>query len=114
MKFQEVTRENLNYSLHELLFNPYYKTQVNRVSKIFKDRPLSAMDTAMYWVDYIIRHEGALHNRSKGLDLKWYEYYLLDIILLGVMLSLLLLVIICIVLRKVSNVFRKVEKVKTK
>jgi hypothetical protein len=38
------------------------------------------MDTAIYWVEYVIRHKGAPHLRVAGLDLPWYQYHLIDVI----------------------------------
>jgi glucuronosyltransferase len=49
------------------------------MSFIFHDRPMSTIDKAVYWVEYVIRHKGANHLRSPAVELKWYQYYLLDI-----------------------------------
>lgn len=49
------------------------------MSSIFHDRPMSAIDKAIYWVEYVIRHKGAHHLRSSAVDLTWYQYYLLDV-----------------------------------
>lgn len=43
---------------------------------------MSALDTAVYWVEYVIRHGGAHHLRTAAVDLTWYQYYLLDVIAL--------------------------------
>lgn len=51
---------------------------------MLQDTPLSALNTAMYWIEYVIRHKGAPHLRSAAQDLKWYQLYLLDV--LGVLL----------------------------
>lgn len=59
------------------------------MSSIFQDRPMSALDTAVYWVEYVIRHNGAHHLRSSAVDLTWYQYYLLDLI--AFILSIILL-----------------------
>lgn len=40
------------------------------------------MDTAIYWIEYVARHRGARHLRSAGADLPWYEYFLVDVILI--------------------------------
>jgi len=58
------------------------------------------MDTAMFWIDYVIEHRGAPHMVSAGLDLPWYQFYLLDII--GIALALILLPIfgLCLICRK--------------
>ncbi|CAG9762822.1 unnamed protein product [Ceutorhynchus assimilis] len=46
----------------------------------FKDRPLSPMDTAIYWVEHIARHKGGEHMRSRAIDMPFYQVYLLDVI----------------------------------
>lgn len=40
---------------------------------------MKPMDTAVYWVEYIIRHQGAPILQSAAKDLAWYQYYLVDI-----------------------------------
>jgi len=52
---------------------------------------MSALDKAIYWVEYVIRHKGAHHLHSVAVDLKWYQYFSLDVIsFLTVVLMLLL------------------------
>lgn len=53
---------------------------MKRISQLFTDRPASALETAVYWVEYVIRHQGAPHLRSIAVDLSWYQYYLVDVI----------------------------------
>lgn len=64
------------------------------MSTIFHDRPMSSIDTAIYWVEYVIRHKGAHHLRSPAVELSWYQYYLLDVISF-LMSIILLLILIC-------------------
>lgn len=44
------------------------------------DRPVDPMSTAMYWIEFVIRHGGAPHLRTAALRLRWYEYFYLDIL----------------------------------
>lgn len=62
------------------------------MAAIFHDRPMSALDTAVYWVEYVIKHGGAQHLRSPAVELSWYQYRLLDVFSLttSVALSLIL------------------------
>lgn len=46
-----------------------------------KDRPVAPLDSAVYWSEYVIKHKGAHHFRSAALDLTWYQYYTIDVIL---------------------------------
>lgn len=81
------------------------------MSSIFHDRPMSALNTAVYWVEYVIRNKGAHHLRSAAVDLTWYQYYLLDFIALFI---IILMFFICIgyfitkrIMRLMFNMFTK-------
>jgi glucuronosyltransferase len=65
-----------------------------RTSRIFHDRPQSALDTAIFWTEYVIRHGGAPHLQSAAVKLAWYQYLLIDVItlMLGSVLIFLLIV----------------------
>lgn len=53
-------------------------------SKVLHDQPMKPLDKAMFWIEYVLRHQGAPHLRSAALNLAWYQYLLLDVIgLLG-------------------------------
>lgn len=41
------------------------------------DRPMSPQETAVFWVEYIIRHRNVLH--SPAINLSWYQVQLLDV-----------------------------------
>jgi glucuronosyltransferase len=49
------------------------------LSAIFKDQPESPLDRAVFWAEFVVRHNGAAHLRSGSRDLYWYQYYLLDV-----------------------------------
>jgi glucuronosyltransferase len=57
-----------------------YRENAQRLSRIFSDQPLTPLEQAVYWTEYVIRHKGAPHLRSAVLDLAWYQYFLLDVI----------------------------------
>lgn len=57
-----------------------YAQNAKKVKKIFKDRPLLPSESVVYWTEYVIRHNGALHLKSHAWNLTWYQYYLLDVI----------------------------------
>jgi glucuronosyltransferase len=57
-----------------------YRENAQRLSRIYRDQPLTPLQQAVYWTEYVIRHKGAPHLRSAVLDLAWYQYFLLDVI----------------------------------
>jgi glucuronosyltransferase len=52
---------------------------MNKMSALSKDEPQSPLNRAVWWAEYVIRHNGAKHLRSAALDLAWYQYLLLDV-----------------------------------
>jgi glucuronosyltransferase len=57
-----------------------YRENAQRLSRIYRDQPLTPLEQAVFWTEYVIRHKGAPHMRSAVLDLTWYQYFLLDVI----------------------------------
>ncbi|KAH8242766.1 hypothetical protein KR032_001882, partial [Drosophila birchii] len=112
MDYRHISEEKLERALVELLTNPKYKANMDRASKIFRDRPLGAMDTVMYWIDYIIEHRGAPHLVAAGVNLPWYQFYLLDVVAIIVLIISLFVIIIYNVIRKVktSQVITQLKK----
>ncbi|XP_022223491.2 UDP-glycosyltransferase UGT5-like [Drosophila obscura] len=71
----------------EILDNPKYNQAVKAFSSLYRDRPLSARQTLLYWVDYVIRHHGAPHLQSPVVHMSLIEAHNLDIyaLLLGIL-----------------------------
>lgn len=62
-----------------------YKEAAVRMSRIYRDRPVPPLDTAVFWVEHVLRHGGAPHLRPASTSLSWYQVALLDV--LGVILA---------------------------
>jgi len=106
-----ITEETFEKDIKHIINDKKFSQNVKRMSSIFRDRPMSALDTAVYWAEYVIRHKGAHHLRSAAVDLTWYRYYLLDFI---VFLFIIVLFFMCIlyfitkrIMRLLFNLFHK-------
>ncbi|XP_069681756.1 UDP-glycosyltransferase UGT5-like isoform X1 [Periplaneta americana] len=80
LDYEEITKQNVLNALRTVLEQPSYMENARHTAQIFRDRPLSALDTAIFWTEYVLRHKGAPHLRSAAVDLTWYQYLLLDVI----------------------------------
>ncbi|CAG9767024.1 unnamed protein product [Ceutorhynchus assimilis] len=105
LMIKDLTKRELIKSIKELLHDSKYSKSAKEVSKLFKDRPMSAKETAIYWIEYVLRHKGAPKLQSFAKQLAWYQYYLLDLITiivctLSTIILLLVLFIKCIFLSK--------------
>ncbi|XP_049793203.1 UDP-glycosyltransferase UGT5-like isoform X32 [Schistocerca nitens] len=94
-----ITEDSLRWALAEVLTVPRYREKAQRLSRIFNDRPVKPLDEAVYWTEYVIRHQGAPHLRSAALDLAWYQYLLLDVVAVLVAAAAVLLLAAGIAIR---------------
>ncbi|XP_031777616.1 UDP-glucuronosyltransferase 2C1-like [Nasonia vitripennis] len=74
----ELMQETFTKAITELIRNPTYRKNSEKLKNLFMDRPMSPMDTAVYWVEYIGRH-GKNALRSPLVDMPWYQKKLLDV-----------------------------------
>ncbi|KAJ8980271.1 hypothetical protein NQ317_005129 [Molorchus minor] len=64
LSYSDLTEENFAETLDLLLNDQTYSENAKRRSKLMKDRPVKPKDLAVYWTEYIIRHNGAPHLRT--------------------------------------------------
>ncbi|KAI4497701.1 hypothetical protein M0802_007241 [Mischocyttarus mexicanus] len=94
LDYEHMTQKDMDFAMNEILFNPIYKKTAHEVAKKFIDRPFKPIDTANYWIEYVIKY-GTNSLRSPAMDLNWWEIALLDVY---VFLLLVLFVIIYIII----------------
>ena len=75
---------------------------------------MSALDTAVYWTEYVIRHKGAHHLKTAAVHMPWYQYLLLDVIAFLAATVISAFTILYYVLRTICRCFRPAKKVKAK
>ncbi|XP_061658899.1 UDP-glucuronosyltransferase 1-2-like isoform X2 [Syngnathoides biaculeatus] len=87
----DLTRD-FEAGLNEVLSQDSYRRNMRRLSDLHRDQPMTAMDRAIFWVEYVMRHKGAPHLRTGAYEMPWYAYYGVDVAVLllaiGAVLSL--------------------------
>uniref|UniRef100_A0A1B0D0T1 Uncharacterized protein n=1 Tax=Phlebotomus papatasi TaxID=29031 RepID=A0A1B0D0T1_PHLPP len=84
-----LTEESLLTTINQVLYDHKYRNTVQHISKVFKDRPMTALDTALYWTEYVIRHKGAAHLQSRASHLNWMQKISLDVLIFYFVLMVL-------------------------
>uniref|UniRef100_A0A3P8VJS5 UDP-glucuronosyltransferase n=1 Tax=Cynoglossus semilaevis TaxID=244447 RepID=A0A3P8VJS5_CYNSE len=67
--------------LKEVLTEPSYRVNMERISRLHKDVPMKPMDTAIFWIEFVMRNKGAAHLRTESYRLPWYSYHSVDVML---------------------------------
>ena len=92
------------------MYSSRYTKNAKKRSELFHDRLVGPMETAVYWVEYVIRHGGAPHLKVAGVDLPWYKYFLLDVgafILIALVFSSY---VFCKITKKIFSLCTKSKK----
>jgi len=113
LNLQNLTQDTIQEAITDVLTNGKYLENIKRLSKLFKDNPIDALEHATYSIEYVLRTKGARHLRSAALDLSMWSQSLIDVSLIiaaGILLILAVpSMIICILLRK-NNASKVSEK----
>lgn len=101
--FEQLNKPLLSKILNEMLSNATYANIVKSKSMRYRDRPMSALDSAVFWVEYVIRHKGARHLKSDAAYLNMFQQNSLDVIAFLV----IVLIVIWKILKFVVIIFFK-------
>ncbi|XP_022175455.1 UDP-glucuronosyltransferase 2B10-like [Myzus persicae] len=80
LDYETLTKDILYNAITTIVNNSSYAINASKLAKRFKDRPLNATETAVYWTEYVIRHKGAKHLRTAAVGMPWWKYFLVDVI----------------------------------
>ncbi|XP_037721682.1 UDP-glucosyltransferase 2 [Drosophila subpulchrella] len=64
--------------IQELLNKPNYAAAAQIKSKLFRDQKETALERAIWWTEYVLRHKGANHLRCASRDLDFIQFHGLD------------------------------------
>ncbi|XP_036622180.1 UDP-glucuronosyltransferase 1-2-like isoform X1 [Trichosurus vulpecula] len=94
----EMTSDDLSKALKTVINDQSYKENIMRLSALHRDRPISPLDLAVFWVEFVMRNKGAPHLRAAAHDLNWIQYHSLDVIafLLAIVLTVVLIAVKCL------------------
>ncbi|XP_061596742.1 UDP glucuronosyltransferase 5 family, polypeptide D1 isoform X2 [Cololabis saira] len=112
IQLADVNGHTFEEGIKEVLHQDSYRQNMQRLSRLHRDQPMTPMDQAVFWVEYVIRHKGAPHLRTAAYKMPWYSYYCLDVILLMVTVTAVLLLSVLVIFRFLCCRSRRKLKVK--
>ncbi|XP_033837748.1 UDP-glucuronosyltransferase-like isoform X1 [Periophthalmus magnuspinnatus] len=94
LNIQTITTEILLDGLKEVINNPKYKENLQKLSAIHNDRPIDPLELSVYWTEYVMKHKGVKHLKATVNELNWIQYYSLDVTAFLLIVTLLFTMII--------------------
>ncbi|XP_023034773.1 UDP-glycosyltransferase UGT5 [Drosophila willistoni] len=98
-----ITEEQLAATIHKMLEEPRYTDKAKQMSSHFADQPMSPLDSAVWWTDYVLRHKGAPHMRLDQEGIPFVRYYKIDTFALVIgrfALIAIILILLCVIIIK--------------
>ncbi|XP_045506853.1 UDP-glucosyltransferase 2-like [Colias croceus] len=79
---ENLTEDNLLKAIKTVIDDKSYRKNIIRLRNIMRDQPESALDRAVWWTEYVLRHGGAKHLRAAAANMPWTQYYEIEFILI--------------------------------
>lgn len=72
---------------------------MKRLKQLALDTPMTGLEKAVWWTEYVIRNKGAKHLRNPAADIPLYQYYLIDVISFLVSMAVLAIAAVVVSIR---------------
>ncbi|TMW46153.1 hypothetical protein DOY81_008765 [Sarcophaga bullata] len=106
LKLDEITKESFKAKIMELLTNERYTKRVQQLSRRYRDQPQTPLEKAVYWIEYVLRHDGAPHLRNAGVELNYFQFYNIDAYFILSIILLIFLIAFISILRFIVKFIR--------
>ncbi|XP_022123901.2 UDP-glycosyltransferase UGT5 isoform X1 [Pieris rapae] len=109
--YYDLTEESLSAALEKVL-SAEMRLQARLLSNIWNDRQTPPLETAVYWVERVIRWGPAAKLHSPARDMPLYQLALLDVAAAFIAFIITIVVIIWFIFTRISRLFVKERKQK--
>nr|XP_018897564.1 PREDICTED: 2-hydroxyacylsphingosine 1-beta-galactosyltransferase-like isoform X1 [Bemisia tabaci] len=90
-----LTTEEFSEKIDRIVNTPSFKENAKKVAVTYRDLPQTSLERAIFWVEYVIRHNGAHHLKPASVGMPLYRYLLLDVIVFWLFIIVLVIYVIC-------------------
>ncbi len=91
-----------------------FRQNMHKLSQLHHDNPMKPLDSAIFWIEYVMRHKGAAHLRTESYKLPWYAYHCLDVMAFFVAFVLLVVALVWVSCRRLVRCLIRTEKYTSK
>lgn len=112
LQLADVNGPNFQQALEEVLHQDSYRQNMKSLSNLHRDQPIKPLDSAMFWLEFVMRNKGAPHLRTQAYKMPWFSYYSVDVLLVLLSAGVILLLSTAALLRLLCC--RGCKKTKTK
>lgn len=108
---EDLNEDMLRSAITDVIEDKSYRENIIRLRTLMNDQPTSSLERAIWWTEHVLRH-GTKHLRAPAANMHWFEYYDVQLVVIVLCAVLTVILVGCIVLRKIVKLFTSSIKVK--
>ncbi|CAH2248035.1 jg12741 [Pararge aegeria aegeria] len=93
LTYDNLRKELLLDAINEVL-DPTWQQRAKLVSRMWHDRPMSPLESAIYWIEYVARYNGPPNLIAPSASIPWYLQHQLDVLAFVGLVSYILLYVL--------------------
>ncbi|XP_058988271.1 UDP-glycosyltransferase UGT5-like [Musca domestica] len=78
LDFYSLSGEQFEASIWEMMSNAKYFQKAQETSRIYHDQPMKPLDLAIFWTEYVLRHNGARHLQNQAQKMNFLQKHSID------------------------------------
>ncbi|VVD03918.1 unnamed protein product [Leptidea sinapis] len=108
MNVREVTEKQFKEGILNITQNRTlrYRENVIKLRELYHDKPLTSLESAVWWIEHVIRHKGGKHLRSPAFNMAATDYYEMNLIFVVALILLSAAVVVLLSLNFVFDLLR--------
>jgi len=79
MEITNFSEDEMENAITKILGDKRYSENMKKVTKQFLDRPLAPLETAMWWINFVLRQENTDYIRPSSVNQSWWVKRQIDI-----------------------------------
>lgn len=111
--YDSLSEDSLRAAIGTIYNDTSYQENAAKLSAIFRDNPIKPIDKATYYIEHVIRTNGAAHLKSAATKLTLCQLHLVDQIAFVLMIMLIVVFVLSKTVKLLKSKFQKREKLRT-
>jgi glucuronosyltransferase len=101
--FTKLSVETFKSAINEVLTNPKYAKNADKISRLFRDKPSRPLQSAIWWIEFAMRNPNLENMKSPSLKLGFFAANSYDVIIFVVVIFILIKRLITKIFIKIFN-----------
>ncbi|XP_065358788.1 UDP-glucuronosyltransferase 2C1-like [Calliphora vicina] len=110
LSLEIITADKLYHAILAIINNDKYKREINAKRQLLLDHMNTPLDTAVFWTEYVLRHQDITHLQSPVRYMSFFIYYSLDVIVCFVIFVASIFTILKKIVNYASATNRKIPR----